>query len=328
MNLRRTQANCRPCTLFATLFGAMSFGFAPVAMADEGGVSFWLPGQYGSFAAIAPAPGWSMPMQAYTYSGSVNKNGTLPRGGDLALGIDTEFSGLFFVPTYTFDQKLFGATPSISVAFFPGHNATSADLLIGSGAFGASDSVTGFGDIYPTAQLFWNKGVHNWMAYATGNIPVGDYDPTRLSNLGLGHAAVDFGGAYTYLNTSTGWEASATLGFTYNFENPDTNYTSGIDSHLDVGVSKFLNEKLFVGAVGYAYEQLTSDKGQPAALGDAKSSVYGIGPQIGYTFDVAGRQIYTNLRVYFEFDAAHRTQGTAAYLTVNIPLGKPTTATQ
>jgi hypothetical protein len=31
------------------------------AQADEGGVSFWLPGQYGSFAAVAPEPGFSIP---------------------------------------------------------------------------------------------------------------------------------------------------------------------------------------------------------------------------------------------------------------------------
>jgi hypothetical protein len=32
------------------------------------------------------------------------------------------------------------------------------------------------------------------MTYLTGDIPVGAYDPTRLSNLGIGHAAIDGGG--------------------------------------------------------------------------------------------------------------------------------------
>jgi hypothetical protein len=41
-----------------------------VVLADEGGVSFWLPGQYGSFAAVAPSPGWSMPLVFYNYGGS------------------------------------------------------------------------------------------------------------------------------------------------------------------------------------------------------------------------------------------------------------------
>ena len=63
-----------------------------------------------------------------------------------------------------------------------------------------SDAVAGFGDIYPMAQLFWNKGPHNWMAYVTGSVPVGNFLPRRLSNLGRGHGAIDVGGA-TYIST-------------------------------------------------------------------------------------------------------------------------------
>src|SRR5580700_6908564 len=60
----------------------------------------------------------------------------------------------------------------------------------------------------------------------------------------------------------TGTEFSATLGFTGNFENTSTNYTNGLDSHLDLAASQFLNQQLFVGAVGYVYQQLTPDRGQ------------------------------------------------------------------
>jgi hypothetical protein len=57
------------------------------------------------------------------------------------------------------------------------------------------------------------------MAYMTGYIPVGSYAPNRLANVGIGHGAIDGGGALTYLNAETGTEFSATLGFTGNFEN-------------------------------------------------------------------------------------------------------------
>ncbi len=36
-----------------------STAFAATARADENGISFWLPGQYGSFAATPVTPGWS-----------------------------------------------------------------------------------------------------------------------------------------------------------------------------------------------------------------------------------------------------------------------------
>ena len=76
----------------------------------------------------------------------------------------------------------------------------------------------GGSDLYPTAQLFWNKGgVNNFMAYLAGDIPVGSYSPDRLANIGIGHAAIDGGGAYTYLDTKTGTDFSATLGLDRQF---------------------------------------------------------------------------------------------------------------
>jgi hypothetical protein len=158
------------------------------------------------------------------------------------------------------------------MAFIPAYSAASANVGLGPLSLSRSDSIWGGSDLYPTAQLFWNKGgVNNFMAYLSGDIPVGSYDPNRLANIGIGHGAIDGGGAYTYLNTKTGTELSATLGFTGNFENPQTNYTNGIDSHLDLAASQFLNQQLFVGAVAYVYQQLTPDHGQPAILGSNES---------------------------------------------------------
>ena len=84
-----------------------------------------------------------------------------------------------------------------------------------------------------------------------------------------------------YLNEKTGREFSAVGGVTYNFENDDTHYRNGIDSHIDWGASQFLNEQVHVGLVGYFYYQLTGDSGSGATLGDFKSRVSAIGPQIG-----------------------------------------------
>ena len=122
-------------------------------------------------------------------------------------------------------------------------------------------------------KLKWNNGVNNFMVYGAGDIPVGDYNPNRLANIGMGHGAIDFGAGYTYLNPATGTEFSGVGGFTYNFKNPDTQYQSGIDFHFDWGVSQFLSKQVFVGFVGYAYQQITDDFGQPAVLGGFRSRV-------------------------------------------------------
>jgi len=292
------------------------------AFADEGGVSFWLPGQYGSFAAVAPSPGWSLPLVFYNYGGSAGAGRLLQRGHLLSSGLRTSFDGLFVAPTYTPDTTVLGGRPSLSVTFAPSYVGSSATVNLGPLSASRSDSLFGGSDLYPTAQLYWSAGVHHFMVYLAGDIPVGSYNPNRLSNIGIGHGAIDAGGAYTYLNTQTGTEVSATLGFTRNFENMSTNYTNGTDSHLDLGAAQFLTQQLFVGAVGYYYQQLTADKGQLPILGSFESRTRGVGPQIGYNFNLGGVPIYTNLRGYIEFDSYHRTQGHAIYATVNVPLSE------
>src|SRR6202043_1439089 len=110
-----------------------------------------------------------------------------------------------------------------------------------------SDTTWGFGDLVPQFSLRWNAGVHNYMTYITGDIPVGAYQSTRLANLGIGHGAIDAGGGYTYFDPKTGHEFSAGLGFTYNLENTTTQYQNGVDMHLDMGASQFVPKQLQLG---------------------------------------------------------------------------------
>lgn len=156
------------------------------------------------------------------------------------------------------------------------------------------------------------------MVYATTGIPVGAYDPTRLAALGIGHWAVDGGAAYTYLNEEAGIEFSVVAGLTYNFTNPDTQYRSGNDFHVDLAFSPYVSDKMHIGAVGYFYNQLTGDSGAGATLGEFKSRVAGIGPQIGFFLPLGDRQGYLNLRAYYEFAAEHRLEGWNAFVTFAI----------
>lgn len=77
---------------------------------------------------------------------------------------------------------------------------------------------------------------------------------------------------------------------------------------------------MHVGLVGYFYRQLTGDRGGGARLGDFKSRVSAVGPQVGYFFKVGAQQWYANLRGYYEFDASNRPEGWNVWLTLVIPL--------
>lgn len=295
---------------------------AEPALADEGGLSFWLPGTFGSFAAAPGEPGWSFATIYLHSSADAGAAKAFPRGGRVDLGVDGRADLLLFGPTYTFEQPLWGGQASFSLLGVAGRSVGSVDATLsgpGGGQINAheSQSVTGFGDIIPQFVLKWNEGVNNYMTYVTGDIPVGSYDPDRLANLGLGHGVMDGGVGYTYLDPGTGREFSIVGGLTYNFENPDTDYKNGIDGHIDWAASQFLNEHVHVGVAGYAFQQLTGDSGEGATLGDFKSRVFGIGPQVGYKFEASdATDGYVNLKGYYEFGAKNRAEGWNVWLTL------------
>jgi len=135
-----------------------------------------------------------------------------------------------------------------------------------------------------------------------------------------GEGAIDGGGGYSYLDPKKGHEFSIVGGFTYNFENNDTHYKNGVDSHIDWALSQFLNEQVHVGAVGYFFYQLTGDSGSGATLGPFKSRVSGAGPEIGYFFPVGKSKGYANLKAYWEWDAQNRAQGWNLWLELAVPL--------
>ena len=295
-----------------------------VSVADEGGVSFWVPGQMSTLAAAPAKPGWSMPLVYYHTSADQNSSRGTRLGGQVAAGVEADANLLFAIPTYTFSEPLLGGQAALSVVAAVGEMAVDADVLL-SGPRGrtiergASDSLKGSSDLYPLATLKWNHGEFNYMVYSMGNIPVGAYDPDRLVNLGLGHWSLDLGGGFTFFDKKN--EFSAVLGVTHNWENRHTDYKNGVDAHLDWSASHFVTETTHIGLVGYVYEQITGDSGDGAVLGDYKSRVRAVGPQLGHFFKVGTETWYANLKGYHEFSAKNRAEGWNMWLTLAIPLG-------
>jgi hypothetical protein len=339
--------------------GALAFAAVvsvpEISLADEGGVSFWIPGFFGSLAAAPQQPGWSLATIDYYTNVSA--------GGAVALAREFELRNLPFgiaaqvnaslhanadlglaIPTYVFATPVLGGQASVSL--IQGYGVSNASLngsVSGSvtGPLGntipfgprfdsINSSVTGFTDFIPQAALRWNAGVDNYMVYATGDVPIGAYNSSRLANLGIGHGAFDAGAGYTYFNPQTGHEFSGVLGFTANLINPSTQYQNGVDMHFDWGASQFLTKQWQVGLVGYAYKDIGCDSGSGDFVGCFQSQVVGVGPQIGYIFPIGGMQGYLNLKAYGEFDGSDRPSGWNAWVTLVIspPAAAPPASTR
>src|SRR5450631_1123123 len=111
--------------------------FTPeVSRADESGISFWLPGLYGSLAATPTTPGWSV--GAIYYHTSVNASGAAAAAREFQVGrfsptvninLNLALSGqadlLLIAPTYTFATPVLGGQLSATLASVYGRNAAS-----------------------------------------------------------------------------------------------------------------------------------------------------------------------------------------------------------
>jgi hypothetical protein len=305
-----------------------------ISRADEGGIGFWLTGEFGSLAAAPQVPGWALAViniyESEHASGAVaaarevtiNK-GTVTVNANLNLNLSAHADLVLVAPSYVFATPVLGGQFAVSLAGAAGHASADLNGTLTQSAGGftvtkqgqISDARYGFTDLYPQMSLRWNNGVNSWMVYGTGDIPVGTYDSSRLANFGINHGAADGGVGYTYFDPKTGHEFSAVTGLTYDLINPATGYQNGIDWHLDWAASQFVTKQVQVGVLGYFFEQLTADIGC-GTLCPFKSRTAGIGPQFGYLFPAGDLQGYLNLKAYWDYETENRAHGYTVWLTL------------
>lgn len=297
------------------------------ARADAGGLSFWLPGTFGSLAATPTMPGWAyetiyihLDQSAGGGKNFVTGGGA---GGSVVAGLNARADVLVEGVTYTSALPVLGGQAAVSLLTAPGNldvgiNATLTGPLGNSISGSRSDNRTTLSDVFYQGTLKWNQGVNNEMVYIAGNIPSGTYDASRLANLSFGFPAVDVGAGYTYLDQKTGHEFSIVGGITYSAINPDLQYQNGIDAHLDWAASQFVTKNVLVGVAGYYFQQLTADSGPGAILGAFRGMAVGVGPQIGFLFPVGDYQGYLNIKGYADVAVENRPQGWSTWVTFAI----------
>ena len=107
-----------------------------LTLADQGGVSFWLPGLYGSLAATPQQPGWSAAWIYYYASVSAGADVSLSRQfqigyipANLSAHANANLNSTadlgLFVPNYTFATPIFGGQAALSLMTIVGNINTS-----------------------------------------------------------------------------------------------------------------------------------------------------------------------------------------------------------
>lgn len=177
------------------------------------------------------------------------------------------------------------------------------------------------GDPLLTAALGWKRGDWSVQGATLLNVPIGDYRAGHLSNLAFNRWALDASVAVTWADEAAGWDISGKTGFTFNGENPSTDYESGTEWHLEGSIEKRLSEKFSIGAQAYYFSQVSGDSGAGATLGPFKGQVTGIGVTAAYNFMLGPtRPASLRLHVMTEMDAKNRLEGDAVFLDFTVPL--------
>ena len=271
-----TQARHRNIVVLGGLCALAVAATSQKAFADAGGAGFWLPGIFGSLAAVPGVPGWAystiyLHLQAnagaaqnFVTSGGVR--------GSVVAGLNAHADALALGITYTSATPVLGGQAAVTLLTAPGNAGVGINASL-TGPLGntisgvKTDNRTTLSDVYYQGTLKWNQGVNNEMVYITGNIPSGTYDPNRLANLNLGFVAYDVGGGYTYFDQKTGHEFSVVGGFTYNLMNPFLQYQNGVDFHLDWAASQFVskNDRSGWPAISISRSRETADPARRSA---------------------------------------------------------------
>ena len=253
------------------------------AIATEGGGTARALGVDTVVAGVMPPPG----LQLTTFLIDYVANHTLDSAGNDRAGISNfklNVTGAAFRFAYVWpDAKLWGADIQSRVALGPFNAHVRFDVQTPNGKVHRDSSMSGLGDpLISPVILGWHGERYHQMAGVYLYVPIGNFDKTRLANTSRGYYTVAPQYWYTWF-PQDGIEFSGNLIYLINFENPDTNYTSGNEVGLDYALGFDADPDWQIGISGFLYKQMSDDKRNGQVVGDGnRGQAVGVGPFVRY----------------------------------------------
>jgi hypothetical protein len=273
--------------------------------AAENAAGIYLLGTKGSMAGFTPPPGTYFVDVNYFYAGDASGNAAVgvalrrlgnrlfpnlpPLTLDIQADIKLDGDAQVVMPSFLWvaPGKVLGGNIGFGAIIPVGRKAIDVDIdalatltlpllnttLERGRRFHFDESTTDFGDPVANALIGWHQGNWHWNIGTLLNIPIGPWSQTSDTNISFNHLALDTTAAVTWLDPKIGWELSSAAGFTFNRENPDTDYETGTEFHVEWALVRHFSKTFALGLVGYHYQQVTGDSGAGARLGDFKGRV-------------------------------------------------------
>lgn len=306
----------------ALLLAAISCVASGVAFAEEGGSGHYLPGSFASFMdGVAPTETLIARLNVVHYDGEIGLNRAIPIAGLAAGNAEAQSTALGFTVFWRpewggigerWSYAMSATVPLVDIE-------VSADVSTGPVAVRRTDSETGLGDII-LMPLMFNYAANedlNFNLRLSAYAPTGDYEVGRLANTGKNFWSIEPTVGLMYLGQHNGIEATLFGGLTVNGENPDTDYRSGNQFHLDGTLAQhfpFAGGLASIGVTGYYYKQVTGDSGSGATFGDFEAKTVGIGPSVSYIKELNDSEFLAELKCLHETSTRNRLEGDTVFL--------------
>lgn len=286
---------------------------------EEGGSGHYAPGANASFIDTLPSKqGLVLGNFFNYYDGSASMSRVVPNAGLLIAGMDATAYCNTVLGLYQTPFKMLGGSYTVGAAIpyiwlnVKGH-AQGPDGQGGTVRMRARDSDNGVGDIllYPF-MLAWQKGDLKYDIRVGVYAPTGDYEKGKLANLGKNYWTFEPAVSLSYMSSKTGFELTAFAGIDFNTKNPDTEYKSGTQLHLDMTAAQHLplvGGIVGIGANGFYYQQVSGDSGSGALAGDFKGMTIGVGPVVSYIRKICGIDLAAEVKWLPEIDVKKRLKG-------------------
>ncbi len=305
--------------------------FLPISLqsseASEGGSSGYTPGTYGDFAMNVIFPGLTIRENIFYVYGTLDKYPLLYTPF-IAVEADLELEAwvdlvqaVWSTEDFTIFDGAYFAAISIPYAF-------NVDLEGTVGPLSEKENTNGLGDIQVVPfGLAWNKDYFHFSLSENIIAPSGQYDKTKLANVGRNYWGFETILGFTWLEEKRGNEISFTACYTFNTENKDTDYKTGDEFHMDYTLAQFFSEELAAGLVGYLYRQTTGDSGSGydalnsmlgKDLDGYKSKGAGIGPAIMWSPKIGTAPLNLAAKWLYEYEGTNRLKGGWVFLSASM----------
>lgn len=287
---------------------------ANVMLASEGGQSSYLPGFQDTLAGYLPPPGFYFQEDLYFYTGDI---GAAVREGRIEVGLHEFLPMQISIFNQVTKKRILDSYYSWALIVPFAQPKLTGEIVTPLGNVSRSQSVSALAEtmIVPI-MLGWHNGRSNQKAWITVYAPTGKYNTDSFVNTSLNRWAVEFDYAFTFLDMKTGREFNVAPGYTFNFGNPDTDYNSGQEFHIDFAAIQHLSPKMGIGAVGYIFVQTTADSGSGARLGAFEGRAYALGPIITHNTKFGSVPVSFTGKYYGEFGVTNRFSGHSYWLNI------------